>query len=110
MEPKKNENKRFKFLFYVLVIIFGCLYFAGKTGYYENKLSASSKLTKEAILQFEADVAAGKPVDIKDYINNDEKDYKNKYSNLGYTISNAIDVALNDGVGYIVKILEALFS
>lgn len=110
METKKKGNKKFKIIFYLLVIIFGLLYFTGKTGYYENRLSKSSQLTKEAILEFEADVAAGKPVDIKDYIDVNTNDYQNKYSSLGYMISNTIDTALNDGVGYIVKILEALFS
>ena len=110
MENKKKGNNKFKFIFYLLVIIFSFLYFLGKSGYYENKLSSSSMLTKEAILEFESDVAAGKPVDIKDYIKTDNKDYKNKYSSLGYTISNTIDTILNDGVGYLVKLLEALFS
>ncbi len=110
METKKKDYKKFKFLFYTLLIIFAFLYIMGKTGYYENKLSSSAKLTKEAILEFEKDVADGKPVDIKDYIKTDDKDYKNKYSSLGYTISNTIDTALNDGTKYIVKILEALFS
>ena len=110
MEPKKKNNKTFKFIFYVLIIIFSLLYFTGKTGYYENKLSKSSELTREAILKFEADVAEGKPVDIKDYIEVNTKNYQNKYSSLGYTISNTIDLTLNDGVGYLVKILKALFS
>ena len=110
MENKKPSKNKFKILFYILVIIFGLLYFTGKTGYYENRLSKSSELTKEAILEFEADVAAGKPVGIKDYIEVNDKDYQNKYSSLGYTISDTIDTILNDGVGYIIKILEALFS
>lgn len=110
MEQKKKVNKKFKFIFYTLIIIFGCLYFAGKTGYYETKLSNKTTLTKEAILEFEKDVADGKAVDIKDYLKNNNSDYKNKYSNLGLTISQTIDTVLNDGVGYLVKILEALFS
>ncbi len=110
MDIKKKSNNKFKFLFYILIIIFGLLYFTGKTGYYENRLSKSSALTKEAILEFEADVASGKPVDIKDYIDVNNKDYENKYSSLGYAISDTIDTVLNDGVGYIIKILEALFS
>ena len=107
---KKKKYSKFKFIFYLLIIIFGCLYFAGATGYYENKLSNSTRLTKEAIMEFEKDIAEGKAVDIKDYINTDNNDYKNTYSNLGYKLSNAIDIALNDGVGYLVKLLKALFS
>ena len=110
MEPKKKGNKRIKFIFYVLVIIFGCLYFAGKTGYYETKLSNRTALTKEAIMEFEKDVSEGKAVDIKDYINNNPVDYKNTYSNLGMTLSETINTILNDGVGYFVKLLQLLFS
>ena len=110
METKNKGNKKFKFVFYILVIIFGCLYFAGKTGYYETKLASNTALTKEAIMEFEKDVAEGKAVDIKDYINNNSVDYKNKYSNLGMIVSDTIDTVLNDGVGYLVKVLEALFS
>ena len=110
MDTPKKRNNKFKYIFYLLIIIFGLLYFTSKTGYYEAKLSKSTELTKEAILEFEADVAAGKAVDIKDYINTENKDYQNKYSSLGYTISETIDTFLNDGVNYIVKILEALFS
>lgn len=109
MDVPKKKNYRFKVVFYLLISIFGVLYFAAKTGYYENKISNQTKLTKEAILRFESDINEGKPVDIKDYIE-EKKDYQNIYSNLGYTISNAIDVALNDGVSYIFKILKALFS
>jgi hypothetical protein len=111
MEGKKKTNfKRFKFIFYLLVIIFVCLYFAGKTGYYENKISSSSRLTKEAILEFEKDVAEGKAVDLKDYVKQDNNDYKNAYSNLGYKVSESIDTILTDGVSYVVKILKTLFS
>ena len=109
MDAPKKKNTKFKVVFYLLLSIFGLLYFAGQSGYYENKLSASSRLTKEAILEFEQDVAEGKAVDIKAYIET-KKEYQNIYSNLGYTISNAIDVTLNDGVSYIFKLLKALFS
>ena len=112
MEEKKKSKAyvRFKFIFTILVIIFGCLYFAGEAGYYETKTNKGVRLTKEAILEFEKDVADGKPVDIKDYIEVNNKDYKNMYSNLGYNVSNTIDIILNDGVSYIVKLLKALFS
>ena len=110
MEEKKKSNLKFKIIMYFLVILFSLLYFTGQTGYYENKISKSTKLTKDAILEFEKDVRDGKAVDIKDYIDSNNKNYQNKYSKLGYTISETIDITLNDGVGYIVKILQALFS
>ena len=110
MEPNKKKFNKFKFVFYLLVIIFGCLYFAGISGYYDKNLSKKATLTREAILEFEKDVAEGKAVDIKDYVQGDNNDYKNTYSKLGNDISNAIDVTLNEGVGYLLKLLETLFS
>ena len=78
METPKKKNK-FIYVLYLLLIIFGLLYYAGQTGYYENKLSNNSRLTKEAIMEFEKDIADGKAVDIKDYIE-PPKDYQNRYS------------------------------
>lgn len=111
MEPKPSKaKKRFKFIFTTLVIIFCLLYFASSTGYYEKKISSKTALTKDAIKAFEEDVANGKNVDIKDYIEVHDDDYKSLSSKIGYTISNSIDTILNDGVGYIIKLLKALFS
>ncbi len=109
METPKKKNK-FIYLLYLLIFIFGLLYFSGQTGYYENKLSSDSKLTKEAIQEFEKDISEGKPVDIKDYLEYDHKNYENKYSSLGYTISDTISSILNEGVNFIVKVMETLFS
>ena len=107
MESKPSKaKKRFKFIFTLLIIIFGLLYFASSTGYYEKKTA----LTKDAIKAFEEDVASGKNVDIKDYIEVHDDDYKSLSSKIGYTISNSIDTILNDGVGYLIKLLKALFS
>ncbi len=109
METKKKKSK-FRYIIYLLFIIFGLLYFANITGYYENRIASNSRLTKEAIMEFEKDVSEGKAVDIKDYVENTHHNYQNNYSNLGYEISNAIDIALNEGVGYLFKILKALFG
>ncbi len=108
---KEDKIKpKFKFLFYLLVIIYLMLYFSGVSGYYENKISNKTRLTKESILKFEQDIKLGKEVDIKDYIDVNNKDYQNKYSNLGYLISNTIDITFNDGLRYLVNILKTLFS
>ena len=109
MDSSKKKSK-FRYIFYLLCTIFILLYFIGTTGYYEQKIANDTMLTREAIMEFEKDIADGKPVDIKDYLKEDKKDYQNKYSSLGYTVSNAIDKGLNEGVKFIVKLLETLFS
>ena len=108
MEPPKKKSK-FIYIIYLLIIVFSLLYYAGQTGYYENKLSNETRLTKEAIMEFEKDIADGKAVDIKDYLE-PPKDYQNKYSSLGYTVSDTISKVINEGVNFIVKIMETLFS
>ena len=109
MEKVKKYNK-FKYIFYILITIFICLYFAGVSGYYDKKITTKTMLTKEAIKLFEEDIKSGKAVDIKDYIKETNKDYQNKYSNLGYIFSNTISKIINEGVGSVVKLLKSLFS
>lgn len=108
--PEVKKKSKFKYLFYLLIIIFSLLYFSGQTGYYENKISNETRLTEEAIKEFEKDISEGKEVDIKDYLVTNNNDYENKYSSLGYTVSSTIDKVLNEGVKFIVKVMETLFS
>lgn len=112
MEDKTNNkiNKNIKRIMFILIIIFISLYFAGKTGYYENRLSKKTTLTKEAIKQFEKDVELGKEVDLTNYINTNVKEYNNKYSNIGLKISNIIDYTFNEGVSWFLKIIKTLFT
>lgn len=109
-ENKKKGAARFRFILSFLIVLFLCIYVAGKTGYYQNKIANNTLLTNEAILLFEKDVAEGKEVDIKDYLQNTKKDYRNVYSKTGYQISNSIDSFLNDGVGKFFGILKSLFT
>lgn len=112
MEDKKNVkvNKNLKRLSFLLLIIFATLYISGKTGYYETRIENKTILTKDAIKEFEKDVAEGKEVDIKDYVDTKVTNYNNKFSNMGLTLSNSIDYILNDGVKWILKIIKTLFS
>ena len=65
---------------------------------------------KEALKRFEKDVNDGKAVDLKDYVEVNVHNYNNKYSKLGYDISNIIDKTINDGVSWFLKIIKTLFS
>lgn len=112
MEEKKSVklNKNLKRVSFLLIIIFVTLYVSGKTGYYESKIENKTILTKEAIKEFEKDVAEGKEVDIKDYVDTRAENYNNKFSSIGLKLSNSIDYLLNDGVKWILKIIKTLFS
>lgn len=110
MEDRGKVNKNFKRLFYVILVVFISLYFAGKTGYYENRLSRKASLTKEAIKQFEKDVEDGKMVDISSYVDSNVKEYNNRYSNIGLRVSNLIDYCFNEGVSFVLKLIRTLFT
>ena len=110
MEKNKKSNSKYKIIFYGLLLLFLFIYVAGKTGYYETHLQKNTVLTKEAIMNFENDIKEGNPVDIKDYINAEVPDYRNKYSNAGYKLSKTIDKILNEGLTSVGDFLKALFS
>ena len=107
---KDKKNKIYKFIFMVFFISFIVVYFSELTGYYEYQNHKKSTLTEEKIKQFEKDVAEGKEVDIKDYVDTKVANYNNKFSNMGLILSNSIDYILNDGVKWFLKIIKTLFS
>ncbi len=109
MENKKKKNN-FKYIFYFLLISFLSIYISGKTGYYETNIKKNTILTNDAIKNFEKDIAEGKAVDIKDYINAEVPDYRNAYSKTGDKISKAVDTVLNEGVHKVTQFLKALFT
>lgn len=99
----KIYNKIFKYVFWLLLITFLTLYFSQSTGYYEFKQQKKVVYTAEQIKKFEADVAAGKDVRIEDYMETTIKDYSNKTSDLGLSLSEAM--------GDIVKVgIEGFFN
>ena len=106
----KKPNNRFKIIFYIILLTFCMVYFSGKTGYYETNLQKNTLLTSDAIKDFEKDIADGKAVDIKDYINAEVPDYRNIYSKTGDKISKTVDMILNEGVGKVSRFLKALFT
>lgn len=111
MEDKKIKiNKKFKIIFYIILLVFTSLYVTSKTGYYEKNISKKTIITKEAIKEFEKDISEGKDVKLKDYINKEPKIYNNKYSNLGLKITKSVDIIFNDGSRYVLKIIKSLFT
>ncbi len=101
MKPEdriKIYNKIFKYTFWVLLITFLTLYFSQATGYYEFKQHKKVVYTADQIKKFEADVAAGKDVHIEDYMETTMKDYRNKTSDLGLSISETMGNIVKTGI------------
>mgnify|MGYP000059522294 FL=1 len=99
----KIYHKIFKFCFTISLVAFLTLYLSQATGYYEYEQHKTMAFTSEQIKQFEKDVAEGKNIDMKKYLENSNKDYSNRMSDLGYELSS--------GVGNIVKSgIEGIFG
>ena len=71
-----------------------------------NRIDA--KFEKVSYEQFEKDVAAGKEVDIEDYLEQPDRDYGNKMSNMGYQISSQIGDLVKLGVDKLFGMLNKM--
>ncbi len=94
----ERKYKIFRWTFFLLFITFLTLYFSQLTGYYEFQNYQKMTMTQEQIKQFEQDVREGKEVDIKDYVVNRERNYKNRFSNLGLKISTGVSTIIKKSV------------
>lgn len=94
----KIYNKIFKICFYSLLITYITLYFSQVTGYYEYDQHKKVTLTQDQIKKFEEDVQNGVDLNIEDYVKIEQKDYQNKASEIGLTISTTLGDYLKKGI------------
>ena len=106
MKKKKNHFLR---IVSVLFFLFLITYIMSISGYYEAKVARKVALTDEAMREFEKDILNGENVDLKDYIENDDKDYSNKFTNVGEKVSNSLEYIISDGLSGIWDALKVLF-
>lgn len=107
MNEKKKKNWFLTFLGILFVIYIG-LYIMDDLGYY-NIAAKNKVITEEKLQEFESDVRNGREIDLKEYVR-DTTDYRNAYSNIGYSISMGIDSVLNKGLSNVGKVLKKLFK
>lgn len=104
----KRLNKIFKYLVFTSFIIFAALYLSQSAGYFEYKNSKKVALTNEQIKEFEKDVNSGKNVDIKKYIEINNKGYQNKLSKTGLSISSSSEKIVQNIIYKSFKVLSKL--
>lgn len=109
MDSKKKFNW-FKLILGVLFVAYASLYALDISGYYDGNRRRKVEFTEEQIREFEKDIAQGVEVDLKDYLDNTNKDYSNGASKIGYTISKNIDTFLNKGIKNILNFLGKILS
>ena len=94
----------------ILVFLFFVLYFMQASGYNEYAKNRENMLTPEQIKEYEEDIAAGKDVTIKDYVNKDKVNYENNISKLGLDLSYLIENAFNKGMNAFFNMLNEAIS
>ena len=109
MENKKKPNI-FNRIFFVLIIMFLCLYSISVMGYKDKRLENKTLYTEEMIKQFESDVKNGKEIDINDYLTYEEVDYSNKSSELGEKFSEGIDFVSEKSLEWMTSLFTYLFD
>ncbi len=100
---KDKLNKIFKSMVTISFIIFTVLYISQASGYFDYQNRKKVMMTNSQIKQFEQDVKEGKNVDLKKYIEANNKNYQNKLSKAGLSISTTSEKAIQ-------KIIEETFK
>lgn len=107
---EKKKTNWFKLAFLGLFLAYMALYILNMSGYYEGGARRKIEFTNEQIQKFEADIASGEEVDIKEYLKDIEKDYTNSASHLGYMISKNVDALLNRGIKIFLNMLGKVLT
>jgi|GEM_PF-896823 len=107
---KSNAGVYFKWIFGTLFIIFMSLFIALESGYYDAKIREKIVLTEGMIQEFEADLAKGNPIDIKNYVVDDYIDYSNNASRAGMKMSHGVESAMTTGITEVFKFLGKIFT
>ena len=94
----------------ILVYLSFVLYFMQASGYNEYAKNKENMLTEEQIKEYEEDIAAGKDVTIKDYLNKDKVNYENNISKLGLDLSYLIENIFNKGMNSFFDMLNDAVS
>lgn len=103
-----DYSKTFWTIMLVFFIIFISIFMASSTGYYEYENKSRTVLTEEKMKEFEEDVANGKSVDLKNYFEDNNKNYDNKITDVGSTISNIVSTSIFKGLEKSFKLIEKL--
>lgn len=104
------NKKIIYFIFGLIIISFLSIFLSSKTGYYEYQNNKKAVFTEEKIKEFEKDISDGKNVNIKDYITDESKDYSNKVTDIGNSVSNIINDSVNTVLKKSFNIIEKLIK
>lgn len=102
------DKKIIKLFILVILIVFVMAYMISSSGYYEYTMQQRTVITNEKVKEFEEDVKNRENIDLKDYLEEEEVDYSNRFSNLMYNISDSSNKITRKMIKYIFKKLSYL--
>jgi len=105
---RDSLKKMFRVCLLTLFVTFMALYISQSAGYIEFENRKQVALTENQIKKFEADVAAGKKVDVEKYLKTNEKNYQNGISRFGLKISKVAQKGVKTAVETSFKFLAKL--
>ena len=95
-----------KIMSLTVFLIFIALYYSSNSGLIDYQARNKTVLTEEQIKQFEDDVANNVEIDLKKYIEDNEKKYDNNISKTTLKLSNMIGETIQGGLDFIFGRLE----
>lgn len=99
-------NRFFRNFVFICFIIYFALYISQASGFYEYKNSRKVSLTNAQIKQFERDIDRGKKIDLKKYIDVNNKGYQNSISKVGLSISSTSEKVICKFIEETFKVLS----
>lgn len=97
-----------KLILLIIIITFISSYLVASTGYYEYTMQQRTIITNEKIKEFEQDIKDNKDIDLKDYYEEEELDYSNKFTTLVYNLSESSNELARKAIKIIFKKLGSL--
>ncbi|MBQ2873504.1 MAG: hypothetical protein IJE89_05855 [Bacilli bacterium] len=102
-------NKKIsKLIIIIIIIVFISSYLISESGYYEYTMQQRTIITNEKIKEFEEDIKNNKDIDLKEYLDKEEIDYSNAFTNLVYNISDNSNKLARKAIKYLFKKLGSL--
>lgn len=105
----KKKRNWFLNIILVLFVIYLGIFISSKSGYENGVVGKKVALTDEKLKEFETDVLNGENVDIKNYLEKDNKDYSNKFTRAGEKITKSLMTIITKGISGIWDALKFLF-
>lgn len=101
-----KKNRVFSYLFLTLFVTYTAIYLMVNLGYYEYTNYTKKVFTEEQIEKFEEDIKNGVPLDINEYLVND--DVVNTKKQLGLKVSELIGKIARKSIIGIFELLNKI--